>query len=97
MSKIGTTEVERLARLARIGLTPEETAQFAAELGQIVEFVEQLGAVDVNGVAPTDQVSGQVDVLREDVVRPGLSRKAALANAPAQQDGYFKVKRVLNG
>jgi aspartyl-tRNA(Asn)/glutamyl-tRNA(Gln) amidotransferase subunit C len=97
MSKIGIAEVERVAALAHIGLSPEETAEMAAQIGQIVGFVEQLQGVDVAGVAPTDQVNGLVDVTRVDEVRPGLSREAALANAPAQKDGYFMVKRVLNG
>ena len=69
----------------------------AAELGQIVAFVEQLQAVNVDGVAPTDQVTGLVDVWREDVVQPSLPREQLLANAPAQKDGYIVVKRVLNG
>jgi aspartyl-tRNA(Asn)/glutamyl-tRNA(Gln) amidotransferase subunit C len=97
MSKIGVTEVERVAKLARIGLTADEAAQMSVELGRIVGFVEQLQAVDVEGVAPTDQVTGLVDVWREDVVKPGLPREQLLANAPAQKDGYIVVKRVLNG
>lgn len=98
MSKIGVTEVERVAHLAHIGLSPEEAAQMSAELGQIVGFVEQLQAVDIQGVPPTDQVTGLEDVWREDVAEASLiSREAMLANAPARQDGYIKVKRVLNG
>lgn len=97
MSKIGVTEVERVAKLARIGLSPEEAAQMSIELGQIVGFVEQLQAVDVEGVEPTDQVTGLVDVWREDVVVPSLPREELLANAPEQKDGYIVVKRVLNG
>lgn len=97
MSKLGTSEIERIAKLARIGLTPDEAAAMAVELGRIVGFVEQLQGVDVDDVAPTDQVTGLVDVWREDEVRPGLSREALLANAPAQENGYIVVKRVLNG
>jgi aspartyl-tRNA(Asn)/glutamyl-tRNA(Gln) amidotransferase subunit C len=97
MSKLGTTEIERIARLARIGLTPEEVSAMAIELGQIVEFVEQLQAVNVDGIEPTDQVTGLVDVWRADEVRPSLPRQELLANAPASQDGYIVVKRVLNG
>lgn len=95
MSKIGTTEIARIAKLARIGLSEEETARMSAELGQIVEFVEQLQQVDVTDTAPTDQVTGLEDVWREDVVRTGLSREQLLANAPKQKDGYIVVKRVL--
>jgi aspartyl-tRNA(Asn)/glutamyl-tRNA(Gln) amidotransferase subunit C len=95
MSKIGTTEIARIAKLARMGLSEEETAKMSAELGQIVEFVEQLQQVDVSDTPPTDQVTGLEDVWREDVVRPGLPREQLLANAPEQKDGYIVVKRVL--
>jgi aspartyl-tRNA(Asn)/glutamyl-tRNA(Gln) amidotransferase subunit C len=97
MSKIGVTEVQRVAKLARIGLSAEEAAKMSVELGQIVGFVEQLQAVDVEGVEPTDQVTGLVDVWREDTVTPSLPREELLANAPEQKDGYIVVKRVLNG
>ena len=97
MSKIGVTEVQRVAKLARIGLSEEEAAKMSVELGQIVGFVEQLQAVDVEGVAPTDQVTGLVDVWREDTVTPSMPREELLANAPEQKDGYIVVKRVLNG
>lgn len=97
MSKIDITEVERIAKLARLGLSAEESAQMAVELSQIVGFVEQLSTVDVEGVAPTDQVTGLVDVWREDVVTPSMPREELLANVPEQKDGYIVVKRVLNG
>src|SRR4051812_2965653 len=97
MSKIGVTEVQRVAKLARIGLSGEEAARMSAELGQIVTFVEQLQAVDITDVEPTDQVTGLVDVWREDVVVPSIPREQLLANAPGQKDGYIVVKRVLNG
>lgn len=89
--------MQRVAELARIGLSAEEATQMSVELGQIVGFMEQLAAVDVAGVPPTDQVTGLVDVWREDVARPSLSRETMLANAPEQKDGYVVVKRVLNG
>lgn len=95
MSKIGTDEVERLARLARIALSPEETERFAVELGQIVDFVEQLQSVDVSKTGPTDQVTGLVSVLRDDEVRPAAqSREQLLANSPEREGGYIKVSRV---
>jgi aspartyl-tRNA(Asn)/glutamyl-tRNA(Gln) amidotransferase subunit C len=97
MSKIGTTEVERIAKLARIGLSPEETASMSVELGRILEFVEQLQAVDISDTLPTDQVTGLEDVWREDQVQPSMPREQLLANAPEQKDGYIVVKRVLNG
>lgn len=97
MSKIGISEVHRLAKLARIGVSDEQAAHLATELAQIVGFVEQLQAVDISDTLPTDQVTGLVDVWREDVVKPSMDRKELLKNAPAQKDGYIVVKRVLNG
>ena len=97
MSKIGTDEVERLAKLARIGLSADEASAMSVELGRILAFVEQLQSVDVSRVEPTDQVTGLEDVWREDVVRPSPDREGLLQGAPAQKDGYILVKRVLNG
>jgi aspartyl-tRNA(Asn)/glutamyl-tRNA(Gln) amidotransferase subunit C len=95
MSKIGTAQVERIAKLARIHLTPEEAAQMSIELGTIVEFVEQLESIDISGVEPTDQVTGLRDVWRADEVKPSVGRETVLKNAPQSQAGYIVVKRVM--
>ncbi len=96
MFKISTDEVRRIAALAHIGLNDEEVARMAVELGQIVEFVEQLKAVDTEGVEPTDQVTGLIDVMRPDEVKPSkVTQDELLANAPEQRDGFIKVRRVL--
>jgi aspartyl-tRNA(Asn)/glutamyl-tRNA(Gln) amidotransferase subunit C len=97
MSKISVDEVKRIAKLARIGLSEEETVKMADELGNILTFVEQLQNVDITGTLPTDQVTGLEDVWREDEVKPSPSRDQLLAGAPATKDGYIVVKRVLNG
>jgi len=97
MSKITAAEVERIARLARIGLTTDEASSMSAELARIIEFVEQLQKVDTEGTEPTDQVTGLVDVVRQDVVRPSIPTDELLSLAPAAKDGYIVVKRVLNG
>jgi aspartyl-tRNA(Asn)/glutamyl-tRNA(Gln) amidotransferase subunit C len=95
MSKIGIEEVKRLAALARISLSDEQVAELAVELGQIVEFVQQLQQVDVKQVEPTNQVTGLVDVTRRDEVKPlNYQRELWQSNLPASQDGYIKVKRV---
>lgn len=96
MANITPDEVRRIAALANIGLSDTEVKQMAGELDRIVDFVEQLQSVDTKGVPTTDQVTGLVDVFRPDDVHRNLSRTELLANAPDQQDGFFKVKRVLN-
>ena len=97
MSKISAEQVERIAKLARIGLNADEATRMSDELGNILTFVEQLQSVDIEDVVPTDQVTGLEDVWRDDVVKPSPPRDQLLANTPAQMDGYIKVKRVLNG
>lgn len=98
MSKITVSDIERIAKLAQIGVTKAEAKSLAVELEAIVGFVEQLQAVDIEGTEPTDQVTGLESVLREDVVVPAVqTREQLLANAPQVKDGYIVVKRVLNG
>lgn len=95
MSTISEAEVRRLAGLARIGVTDNEAKTLALELEQIVGFVEQLQDVDLSDVDPTSQVTGLVNVLRDDTVRPSLPEDKLTLNAPAWQDGQYRVKRVL--
>ena len=96
MSKITPDEVRRIAALANVGLSDDEVSQMTGELDRIVDFVQQLQSVDTTDVPPTDQVTGLLDVVRPDEVRSEYTREELLANAPAHQDGFFKVKRVLH-
>ncbi len=96
MSKITSEEIRRIAALAHIGLSDDEVESFAGELASIVGFVEQLGSVKLEDVESTDQVTGLVDSWREDAVVPGLTHADLQKNAPHWQDGYYRVKRVLN-
>jgi aspartyl-tRNA(Asn)/glutamyl-tRNA(Gln) amidotransferase subunit C len=96
MSKIGTDEVKRLAALAKISLNDEEVAKMSVELGQIVDFVEQLKAIDTDSLAPTNQVTGLEDVWRPDEVNPApQTQDQLLQNVPQKQDGFIKVNRVM--
>ena len=98
MSKITIDEVKRIAALSRIAITEAEASAMAVELGGIVEFVEQLQKVDTTGIEPTSQVTGLEDVWRADEIRPesdNIPQDQLLKNAPAQQDGYVKVRRVM--
>jgi aspartyl-tRNA(Asn)/glutamyl-tRNA(Gln) amidotransferase subunit C len=96
MADITKETVKKLAKLSSIGLSDQEIDDMTKELGAIVEFVEQLQSVDVTNVEPTFQVTGLQDAFRSDEIAPvTLSRDELLANAPAQQDGYIKVPRVL--
>lgn len=95
-STFSRDEITRVARLARLALTDEETQLFARQLGDILEYARQIAAVDTSNVTPAAH-AGAVTPLREDRVQPSLPRDAALAAAPdADRDaGFFKVPRVL--
>ncbi|MFI5240746.1 MAG: Asp-tRNA(Asn)/Glu-tRNA(Gln) amidotransferase subunit GatC [Candidatus Saccharimonadia bacterium] len=96
MSKIGISEVKRIAALAHIGLTDDQVAAMATELGEIVNFVEKLSEVDTSKIDPTDQVTGLVDVLRKDEVKVcEIDQDELLQNAPERDGSYIKVRRVL--
>lgn len=86
----------RLAQLARLQLTDEEVEEFTGELSEILQYVELLDGVDVNGLPPTNQVTGLVNVTREDVVEDyGYQAEDLHRNLPAEQNGHIKVKRML--
>lgn len=81
--------------LARLDLSAAERERAAGELSQILDHFEQLKELDTEGVEPTSHVMPVVNVLRADEPRPGLSREAALQNAPEAAGGMFQVPRVV--
>lgn len=89
-------EVAHVARLARLRLGADELERMRSQLSNILEYIEMLQEVDVSGVPPTAQVTDLQTVLRADVVTGALSRDEALANAPDQRDGMFRVKPVFD-
>jgi aspartyl-tRNA(Asn)/glutamyl-tRNA(Gln) amidotransferase subunit C len=88
-------DVRDVARLARIELTDEEATTFQAQLGRVLEYVEQLKTLDVSGVEPTAHANPVFNVLRKDVSQPGLLREAALANAPHSANNLVVVTKVI--
>jgi aspartyl-tRNA(Asn)/glutamyl-tRNA(Gln) amidotransferase subunit C len=96
MTRIATTEVERIAALARLDLAPDEAKRAAAELEAILDYVESLQALDTTGVEPTTNAIPLATPLREDRAAPALDPERALANAP-ERDGFaFVVPKVLD-
>jgi len=88
---IDRDQVLHVARLARLRLTDEELARMPGELSKILEHVEKMGELDLDGIEPTTHVVDLTNVLREDVPRPCLPRERALAGAPDPADGGFRV------
>jgi len=87
--------VHDVAALARIALTEQEESLFQVQLEQILECIEQLKAVDVSDVEPTAHAAPIYNVFRKDKAIDGLTRAAALENAPRSSDGLFVVTKVV--
>lgn len=96
MTKLTRDDVLKLAKLARIGLTDDEVEEFSGELTEILQYVEQMGSVDVTGLKPTNQVSGNINAMRDDeVIDYGYEPRDLLANVPAVEHDHIKVKRMI--
>lgn len=92
---ITVQDVEHVALLSRLEVTEEDKERYARELSRIFAYVEELGALDVEGVPPTAHPLPMANVFREDVVVAPLTNDAALANAPEREDGCFKVPQIV--
>ena len=88
---IDREQVLHVARLARLHLDEAEVARMSEELSAVLDHIERIGELDLDGVAPTTHVVEVGNALRPDVVAPSLPREVALASAPATADGGFKV------
>ena len=95
MAEISREDVLHVADLARLHLSDEEVDRMQTQLSNILEAIETLRDVDTSHVGPTASVIQLENVMREDVARPGLSRDAALANAPLRDDPFLRVPTVL--
>ena len=93
--EITLKEVKQVAKLARLELSEDEKAIFARQLSAILSYMDQLKTLDTGGVEPTATMLPTDNVFRDDQVRPSLPQEAALANAPDQTDGFFRVPRIL--
>jgi aspartyl-tRNA(Asn)/glutamyl-tRNA(Gln) amidotransferase subunit C len=87
--------VRRIARLARIKVTDAEAKALETELSGILDWVEQLGEVDTQGVEPMTRVTPMTLKMRSDVVTDGEIPDAIVANAPAREDHFFVVPKVV--
>jgi aspartyl-tRNA(Asn)/glutamyl-tRNA(Gln) amidotransferase subunit C len=88
-------DVKYVAHLARLELTPKEENTFGAQLGHVLEYIEQLKTLDVSGVEPMAHPFPFENVTRPDEIRPSLSSEDALRNAPAKAGGLFVVPKIV--
>jgi aspartyl-tRNA(Asn)/glutamyl-tRNA(Gln) amidotransferase subunit C len=92
---VNAQQVRHVAKLARIAMSDAEVDALVPELNNILGWVEQLAAVDTEGVEPLTAVIDQKLRLRDDVVNDGNIRDAILLNAPDAQHGFFAVPKVI--
>lgn len=92
-----SADVDRLARLARLALTPDETALFTRQLADFLAYAEQVQRVDTDGIVPMSHAIGAPTELRPDEVAPSLPRELSVEPAPGASPaaGLFKVPRVI--
>ncbi|MFS4437312.1 Asp-tRNA(Asn)/Glu-tRNA(Gln) amidotransferase subunit GatC [Paracoccaceae bacterium GXU_MW_L88] len=92
---IDTATAARAAQLARIRVKDDDLPQLADELSKILDFVEQLNEVDVEGVEPLTNVNETALYRREDEITAGEMQDKVLANAPDAREGFFAVPKVV--
>jgi aspartyl-tRNA(Asn)/glutamyl-tRNA(Gln) amidotransferase subunit C len=97
MAKLSKEDVLKLARLSRLQLTDEEISSFREEISSILGYIDDILQQSVEGIEPTSQVTGLVNVMRPDEVAEYQAHSAhLLKNVPASKDGYIKVRRMLS-
>ena len=96
MAQLTRDDVLKLARLARIDLTDEEVEEYSKEFTAILDYVEQLKSVDIEGLEPTSQVTGLTNVLRKDEIQDyGYKPEDLLHNVPHVQENHVKARRMI--
>ena len=94
-SRINSEQVRHVALLARLNLTPEEEAGLRANMDEMLGYIDKLNELDTDGVEPTAQVGDPGMPMRDDAVTNQPAPDKMLANAPAQERGYFKVPKII--
>ena len=94
-NKIDTDMVKHVANLVRLGISEEEAQKFSPQFTSIIDYFNMLNEVDTENVPPASDIANAENVLREDVVKPSMSREEFLRNAPQSEGGYVKVSTIL--
>lgn len=92
---IDTKKVEQIATLVRLGISEEEAKKFSGQFSSIIDYFKMLNEVDTTDIPPASDIANAENVLREDEVKPSMSREEFLKNAPQSERGYVKVPTVL--
>jgi aspartyl-tRNA(Asn)/glutamyl-tRNA(Gln) amidotransferase subunit C len=98
MAPAESIDIRRVAELARLDLDDAQAAQLQQELGRVVQYIDELKSIDIEGIEPTAHAMPRFNVWREDNAKDSFPRETMLANAPAcVADDLLKVPKVLPG
>lgn len=97
MMELTNADVRYVAKLAKLAIRPEEFAQIQNDLNRVLEYVDQLQALDTESIPPTWQGQSHSMIWRADAVQPSLPVEQAVQNAPKVQDDMFVVPRIMEG
>ncbi len=93
--KMTIADVENVARLARLELSPEDKELFAVQMAAILGYVEKLNELNTEGIVPTSHAVPMENAFRKDEVQPSIGLGRALANAPRKTGTFFAVPKVI--
>ncbi|MFN3396097.1 MAG: Asp-tRNA(Asn)/Glu-tRNA(Gln) amidotransferase subunit GatC [Thermodesulfovibrionales bacterium] len=96
MGKGVKIEIGHVALLARLALTEEEERRFGDQLNTILEYIGKLNELDTSEIPPTSHVLEIQNVMREDIVRPSISKEKALSNAPDKTEDFYRVPKIID-
>lgn len=94
--KLSTSDVEYVAKLARLEVTEAEKEKFTAQLNDILLYIDKLNELDTQGVAPMSHAIAVTNAFREDKIAESLGTQKALANAPDARGEFFRVPKVID-
>jgi aspartyl-tRNA(Asn)/glutamyl-tRNA(Gln) amidotransferase subunit C len=93
---VSIKDVDHIAKLAKLSFSEEEKETFTEKFNQILSFMEKLNELDTSNVEPLSHVIELQNVMRDDVVKPSLPTEEALENAPARDEKFFRVPKVID-
>jgi len=93
--KIDSQTLRKIAHLARLDFEEKAEKEMISSMSEILDWVEKLNELDTEGVEPLTNMTQELNMLREDKVRPSLSHERGMRNAPKKDSNYFRVPKVL--
>lgn len=93
--RIDKDSLKKIAHLARLEIKPEEEASLLISMDSVLSWMEQLNEVDTEGIEPLTHIMDETNIWRQDISDNTLSREEALSNAPAKNDSYIMVPKVI--